>query len=96
MKLTPLTKAIRASIGASLLLSVAMPLMAQDTTEEAELEEHCEPFWDKPLEEQHTEAHKARKPSCNATSLAAFIPWCWHRTTSLLGRRYFVHVCQTL
>jgi iron complex outermembrane receptor protein len=39
MKLTPLTKAIRASIGASLLLSVAMPLMAQDTTEEAELEE---------------------------------------------------------
>jgi outer membrane receptor protein involved in Fe transport len=39
MKLTPLTKAIRASIGASLLLSAAMPLMAQDTTEEAELEE---------------------------------------------------------
>ena len=39
MKLTPLTKAIRASIGASLLLSVAMPLMAQDTTEETELEE---------------------------------------------------------
>ena len=39
MKLTPLTKAIRASIGASLLLSAAMPLMAQDTSEEAEIEE---------------------------------------------------------
>ena len=39
MKLTPLTKAIRASIGASLLLSAAMPLMAQDTNEEAEIEE---------------------------------------------------------
>ena len=39
MKLTPLTKAIRASIGASLLLSAAMPLMAQDTNEEAQIEE---------------------------------------------------------
>ncbi len=39
MKLTPLTKAIRASIGASLLLSAAMPLMAQDTNEEIEIEE---------------------------------------------------------
>ena len=39
MKLTPLTKAIRASIGASLLLSAAMPLMAQDTNEEIEVEE---------------------------------------------------------
>ena len=41
MKLTPLTKAIRASIGASLLLSAAMPLMAQDTNEEIEVEEEC-------------------------------------------------------
>jgi iron complex outermembrane recepter protein len=39
MKLTPLTKAIRASIAASLLLSAAMPLMAQDTNEEIEVEE---------------------------------------------------------
>ena len=39
MKLTPLAKAIRASIGASLLLSAAMPLMAQDTNEEIEVEE---------------------------------------------------------
>lgn len=39
MKLTPLTKAIRASIGASLLLTAAMPLMAQDTNEEVEVEE---------------------------------------------------------
>lgn len=29
MKLTPLTKAIRASIGASLLLTASMPVMAQ-------------------------------------------------------------------
>ena len=34
-----LTKAIRASIGASLLLSAATPIVAQDTNEEAELEE---------------------------------------------------------
>jgi len=39
MKITLLTKAIRASIGASLLLSAATPIVAQDTNEEAELEE---------------------------------------------------------
>ncbi|MCS5594831.1 MAG: TonB-dependent receptor [Porticoccaceae bacterium] len=39
MKITPLTKAIRASIGASLLLSASMPLLAQDTNEEIEIEE---------------------------------------------------------
>ena len=34
MKLTPLTKVIRASIGASLLLTAAMPVMAQNATPE--------------------------------------------------------------